>query len=71
MTLGKNLWLSLALAPVLASFLALPVTGRAAEHPKHMKCEVTKDGKTETKEVKSKDDCTKMGGKLITEHKKK
>lgn len=71
MSLKRSLCISLALAPVLAAFLAVPISARAAEHKKHVKCEVTKDGKTETKKVKSADECTKMGGKVVSEQKKK
>jgi len=71
MRLGKKLFLSLAIAPVLAAFLALPAASTAAEHEKHVKCEITKDGKTETKEVKSAEECTKLGGKVVTPEKKK
>jgi hypothetical protein len=71
MRLGKGLWISLVMAPVVAAFVAVPVASRAAEHEKKVKCEITKEGKVETKEVKNAEECTKMGGKVVSEQKKK
>ncbi|HVP30684.1 MAG TPA: hypothetical protein VMW35_16140 [Myxococcota bacterium] len=68
---SKALTLSLAMAPVLAVFLAAPVASRAAETGNKVKCEVTKDGKKTTEMVKSAEECTQMGGKVATAHKKK
>ena len=59
----RQIWMALAIAPMLVAFLATPTVSRAAD--KHVKCEVTKDGKTETKQVKTADECTKMGGKVV------
>jgi hypothetical protein len=68
MSVRKGLLVALAMAPVLGAVLAAPVASRAAEP---VKCEITKAGKTETKDVKTTDECTKMGGKVVSEHKKK
>ena len=59
----KHCWIPLTLASVLAVFLAVPTAGRAAEPTKHVMCEIAKDGKTETKQVASVDECTQMGGR--------
>ena len=67
----KRLWIALAIAPVLMAYLAVPAVSQAAAKAKHVKCEVTKDGKTETKQAKNADDCTKMGGKVVEQKAKK
>jgi hypothetical protein len=66
-------WTALAVGVLLAASLGAPIAARAADPKKHhVKCEVTKDGKTETHEVASADECTKMGGKVAGKtHKKK
>ena len=71
MKFSRSLWVALAMAPALALFLGVPARVQAADPAKHVKCEVTKSGKTETKEVASADECTKMGGKVAEEKKKK
>ena len=60
----KRRWIVLAAAPVMAAFLAAPQASVAAKH--HVKCEIIKSGKTETKEVATAKDCTDMGGKVVT-----
>jgi hypothetical protein len=50
----------------MVTFSGVAVVARA-EGP--VKCEVTKDGKKEVKHVKTNEDCTKMGGKVLTEKK--
>ena len=71
----KRLWIGLAMAPVLVAVLGVAPVARAAE--KQIKCEMTKDGKTETHQAASAEDCAKMGGKVVsgtkhkTRHKKK
>jgi len=58
-------------APVLAAFAAAPQAVLAAEAKHHVKCQVTKNGKTETKTVATSEDCSAMGGKVVTaKHKK-
>jgi len=70
MKLTRRFWIAFAMAPALASFLGAPVGVQAASG-KHVKCEITKDGKTETKSVKSADECTKLGGKVPEAKKQK
>ena len=70
MSFRKSVWLTLAISPVLAAFLAAPVASRAAEPAKHVKCEMMKSGKKETQQVKSAEECTKLGGKVVETHKK-
>jgi hypothetical protein len=61
----KRLWIALTAAPALAAFVAVPNAGIAAT--KHrVKCEITRNGKTETKKVATARDCTDMGGKVVT-----
>ena len=60
----KRLWIALAAAPVMAAFLAAPQASVAAKH--HVKCEIIRSGKTETKEVATAKECTDMGGKVVT-----
>jgi Ni/Co efflux regulator RcnB len=63
----KRLLTSLAMAAVLAG----PLAAGAAETAHKVKCEITKNGKTEIKHVKDADECTKMGGTVVPAHKKK
>jgi hypothetical protein len=65
MSLRKGLHISLAALPLVVGVLAHPTASRAAEPKKHVKCEITTDGKTETKMVASADECTKLGGKVV------
>jgi len=67
MTFKKSLFRMLTVAPVLAALLAVPVVSHAADPAKPVKCQIKKDGKTEVKEVKSAEECTKMGGKVLGE----
>ena len=60
----RSVWMAVAMAPVLAAFLAAPLAASAAKHKKSVQCEVTKDGKTETKKV-SAQKCTELGGKVL------
>jgi len=59
-------WIALALTSVCAVVLAAPSVGHAAEPKKHVRCEITTDGKTQTKSVASADECTKLGGKVVS-----
>jgi hypothetical protein len=61
----KHPWIALAIAPVLAAFLAAPTVGQAATHKKHVRCEITKDGNVETQKVATAKECTAMGGKVV------
>lgn len=58
--------LSIGLA-ALAAFVAFSGVAVVASAEGPVKCEVTKDGKKETKHLKTNAECTKMGGKVITE----
>jgi len=62
----NHCWIPLTLASVLAVFLVVPTAGPAEEPTKHVMCEITTDGKTETKQVASAEECTQMGGKVAT-----
>jgi hypothetical protein len=65
MQTNKRLWITLAAVPALAGFLVAPQAALAKKH--HVKCEMTdKDGKKETKSVATSEDCTSMGGKVVT-----
>ena len=66
----KSAWVSLATVPLLTALLATPVASRAAEPAKHMKCETMKSGKKHTQQVKSAEECTKLGGKIVETPKK-
>ena len=63
-------WTTLAAGFLFAASLGVAAAARA-EDPKteakkqHVKCEVTKDGKTTTHTVKSAEECTQMGGKVV------
>jgi hypothetical protein len=70
MSSRKSVWMSLAIAPVLGALFAVPVASRAAEPAKHVKCEIMKSGKKETQQVKSAEECTKLGGKVVEAQKK-
>jgi len=63
MAFKKPLWLALASAPVLVALLAAPTLSRADES---VQCKVTKGNKTETKEVSSAAECSKLGGEIVT-----
>jgi len=72
MELKRRLSIALAIMPALAAFLATPTVGQAATHTKkHVTCEITKNGKTETKKVATAQECTDMGGKVVTAKPKK
>ena len=62
----KHGWTAFAIVSVLAVFLAVPTAGRAEEPAKHVMCEIANDGKTEKKQVASAEECTQMGGKVVT-----
>ena len=64
-------WIALALAPAFAAFLAFPGVSSAATKGKHVKCQVSKDGKMETEMVATSKECTAMGGKVLTSKTKK
>ena len=65
----KGFMKAIVLGSVLAGLAGGLSAVRAADAPK-VQCDVTKDGKTETKEVASADECKKMGGTVHEEHKK-
>jgi hypothetical protein len=64
----KRLWVGLAALAAMVTFSGVAVVARA-EGP--VKCEVTKDGKKTVKHVKTNEDCTKMGGKVVPAAEKK
>ena len=67
MQTNKRLWIALAAVPALAGFLVAPQAALAKGAKHHVKCEMTgKDGKKETKSVATSEDCTSMGGKVVT-----
>jgi len=61
-TFMKRLLIGLAALAAFVSFSGVAVVARA-EGP--VKCEVTKEGKKETKQVATAAECTKMGGKVV------
>ena len=63
MAFRKQIWLAFATAPVLVALLAAPTLSRAEGS---VRCQVTKGDKTETKEVTSAAECTKLGGQVVT-----
>ena len=64
----KRLLVGVAAMATMVAFSGFAVVARA-EGP--VKCEVTKDGKKKIEHVKTADDCTKMGGKVVAEKPKK
>ena len=64
----KRLLIGLAALAAFVSFSGVAVVARA-EGP--VKCQVTKDGKKSVQHVATADDCTKMGGKVLKDKKKK
>ena len=64
----RRLLVGLAAMAAMVAFSGVAVVARA-EGP--VKCEVTKDGKKKIEHVKTNDDCTKMGGKVVAEKPKK
>ena len=61
----KRLSIGFAALAAFVAFSGVAVVASAAEGA--VKCEVTKDGKKEVKHVKTNAECTKMGGKVVTE----
>jgi hypothetical protein len=64
----RRVWVGLAAMATMVAFSGVAVVARA-EGP--VKCEVMKDGKKKIEHVKTNDDCTKMGGKVVAEKPKK
>lgn len=64
----KRLSIGLAALAAFVAFSGVSVVANAASGP--IKCVVTKDGKREVKEVKTKAECAKMGGKAVRERRK-
>ena len=68
----KRVWMALVIAPLFAGSLAVPAVSLAATKGKAtVKCEIQKNGKTETQMVTSSAKCKEMGGKVITTKAKK
>jgi hypothetical protein len=61
----RRLWIALAAAPALVAFVAAPSASIAATKH-HVKCEITKNGKTETEKVATAKACTDKGGRVVT-----
>ena len=64
----RRLLVGLAAMAAMVTFSGVAVVAHA-EGP--VKCEVTKDGKKTIKHVKTAEDCTKMGGKVMPAAEKK
>ncbi|HVN41117.1 MAG TPA: hypothetical protein VMW19_23375 [Myxococcota bacterium] len=60
----KRLLVGFAAIAAMVAFSGVAVVARA-EGP--VRCEVTKDGKKKVEHVKTTEDCTKMGGKVLPE----
>ena len=58
----RRLLVGLAAMAAMVAFSGVAVVARA-EGP--VRCEVTKDGKKKIEHVKTNEDCTKMGGKVM------
>lgn len=59
----KRLSIGLAALAAFVAFSGVAVVANAATGT--VKCEVTKDGKKEVKQVKTRAECAKMGGKVL------
>ena len=64
----RRVLVGMAAMVAMVAFSGVAVVARA-EGP--VRCEVTKDGKKKVEHVKTNEDCTKMGGKVLAEKPKK